>query len=131
MSKKCGLAVVAVFVAWQIMDFVIHTIILAPQYAATASLWRPEGEMKMGLMMIVSLIGATCFCLVYDRFFATKNIANGALYGLIFGIGTGSAMGHGTYSVMPLPYTLALGWFLSSVVLSVVAGLLVGVIIKD
>ena len=131
MSKRCALAIAAVFVAWQIMDFVIHTIILAPQYAATASLWRPEGEMKMGLLMVVSLIGATCFCLVYDRFFAKKNIANGALYGLIFGIGVGSSMGHGTFSVMPLPYALALGWFLGTVAAAVVAGVIVGAIVKE
>ncbi|MEN8162564.1 MAG: hypothetical protein ABFS37_00405 [Acidobacteriota bacterium] len=131
MSKLCGLAIVSVFVVWQIMDFIIHTIILAPQYAATASLWRPEGEMKMGLMMVVSLIGATCFCLVYDRFFAEKNLTNGALYGLIWGIGVGSSMGHGSYSVMPLPYALALGWFLATVAAAVVAGVLVGVIVKE
>lgn len=131
MSKRCALAIIAVFVAWQIMDFVIHSMILAPQYAATASLWRPEGEMKMGLMMVVSLIGATCFCLVYDRFFATKNITTGAFYGLIFGVGVGSAMGHGTYSFMPLPYALALGWFLATVASTVVAGVIVGAIVKE
>lgn len=131
MNKRCVLAIVAVFAAWQVMDFLIHSVILAPQYAATASLWRPEGEMKIGLMIIVSLIGATCFTLVYERFFATKNIANGALYGLICGIGVGSSMGHGSYSVMPLPYALALGWFLATVAEGVVAGIIVGAVIKD
>lgn len=131
MNKLCGLAIVSVFVAWQIIDYIVHAIILAPQYAATPSLWRPEGEMKMGLMMVVSLIGATCFCLVYQRFFKDKNIKNGALYGLIWGIGVGSSMGHGTYSVMPLPYALALGWFLATVAAAVVAGVLVGAIITD
>ena len=131
MNKRCGLAIVAVFVAWWVMDFVIHTIILASQYAATASLWRPEGEMKMGLMMVVSLIAATTFCLVYDRFFGKKSLSTGALYGLIFGIGAGVSMGYGTYSVMPLPYALALGWFLGTLAEAVAAGLIVGAIVKE
>lgn len=131
MNKLCGLAIVSVFVSWQVIDYIVHAIILAPQYAATPSFWRPEGEMKMGLMLVVSLIGATCFCLIYDRFFKTKNIKNGTLYGLIWGIGVGSSMGYGTYSVMPLPYALALGWFLAVVAAAVVAGILVGAIITD
>lgn len=131
MSKKCMLAVVVVFIAWQIIDFIVHALILAPQYAATASFWRPEGEIKMRLMAVVTLISSICFCLVYDRFFRNKNVTTGMLYGLIWGIGVGVSMGHGTYSVMPIPYALALGWFLGTVAAAVVAGAIVGVIVKE
>lgn len=40
-------------------------------------------------------------------------------------------MGYGTYSFMPIPYLLALGWFLGTVVETTVAGALVGWIIKE
>ena len=39
--KRIVLAVVAVFVAWSALDFVIHGLILASSYEATARLWRP------------------------------------------------------------------------------------------
>ena len=35
-------------------------------------------------------------------------------------------MGYGTYSVMPIPYSMALTWFLGAVVEGAAAGLLVG-----
>ena len=44
--KKVILAILAVFIAWSVMDFLIHGVILHASYAATASLWRPMSEMK-------------------------------------------------------------------------------------
>jgi hypothetical protein len=40
-------------------------------------------------------------------------------------------MGYGTYSVMPIPYSMALTWFLGAVVEAALAGLLVGKIIHE
>ena len=42
----------------------------------------------------------------------------------------GVSMGFGTYCVMPIPVGLAIGWCLGSVVECLVAGLLVGLILK-
>lgn len=129
--KKSLLAIVAVFVSWQILDFVIHNVILMGTYAATQELWRPMEEMKMGLMIIVSLVSAASFVLIYDWFFKEKNMMTGLKYGLIFGIGIGISMGYGTYSVQPILYSTALGWFLGTVVETTVAGIITGLIIKD
>ena len=52
------LAVLAVFAAWSVLDFVIHGMILASACAATPQLWRPMVEMKTGLMHGVVLIAA-------------------------------------------------------------------------
>ena len=129
--KKPLIAVVAVFVAWSVLDFVLHQLILGSTYQETAALWRPMAEMKMGLMYLVVLISATCFVYIYSQFIAEKSVGTGIRYGLVFGIVTGISMGYGTYSVMPIPYILALSWFLGTVVESVVAGLLLGLIVKD
>jgi hypothetical protein len=37
MNKRIVLGIVAVFVAWQVLDFVLHGLILASTYQATAS----------------------------------------------------------------------------------------------
>ena len=129
--KKTILAIIAVFVSWFILDYLIHQVILSETYGATASLWRPEAEMMMGLMMFVSLVTAACFVLVFDMFFKEKNMMTGLKYGLIIGIGFGISMGYGTYSAMPIMYYTALGWFLGTVVEFSVAGLITGLIIKD
>ncbi|MCD6373988.1 MAG: hypothetical protein J7L94_00575 [Caldisericaceae bacterium] len=128
--KKFILAVVAVFVAWGILDMIIHGLILEPLYQQSAQLWRPEGEMMMGLMYIVSLLSSIFFVWIYYALI-NKSMKNALLYGLFYGLATGISMGYGTYSFMPIPYLLALGWFLGTVLETVVAGALLGWIIKE
>ncbi|PJB82184.1 MAG: hypothetical protein CO090_02770 [Acidobacteria bacterium CG_4_9_14_3_um_filter_49_7] len=129
--KRVAAAIVSVYVVLEAMDFLIHNVLLSKAYAASAQLWRPQAEMKMGLMFLVTFIFVVCFVMVFTRFFKEKNVKTGTLYGLIFGIGTGVSMGYGTYAAMPLPYYIALSWFLSSVVEMTVAGAILGLIAKD
>jgi hypothetical protein len=128
--KRVILAILAVFVAWQVLGFIVHGLILMKTYQETASLWRPMNEMKFGLMRWVGLVAATTFVVIYAGFVHERSVANGLKYGLIFGVGTGASMGLGTYSVMPVPAFLALVWFVGSVVETTVGGLLVGWIVK-
>jgi hypothetical protein len=129
--KRVILAVVAVFLAWSVMDFVIHGVILASSYAATPSLWRPMNEMKTSVLYISVLIAALSFVLVYSLFFARRGISTGLQYGLLFGLGVGVSMGYGSYSVMPIPYHMALTWFLGSLVEAAVGGVILGAIIRE
>ena len=129
--KKTALAILCVFVAWSVMDFVIHGMILQSSYAATASLWRPMGEMKMSLMYLTVFVSAIAFVLIYSLFLSQKGIWTGLSYGLLFGIGTGLPMGYGTYSVMPIPYSMAFTWCFGSIIEAMVAGLIVGLMIRE
>jgi len=128
--KRLIWAILAVFVAWQVLEFIIHGLILMKTYQETASLWRPINEMNFGLLRLVGLVAATSFVVIYAGFVHEKSVANGLKYGLIFGVGTGASMGLGTYSVMPVPVFLALVWFVGSVVETTVGGLLIGWILK-
>lgn len=131
MKSKSIIAILAVFIAWAILDFIIHGLLLSKQYEVTAALWRPMEEMKMGIMYGVTLISAIMFVLIYDRLISPKSLSKGILFGLLYGIALGVGMGFGTYSVMPLPMNLALAWFVGTVVETVTAGALVGWLIKD
>jgi hypothetical protein len=131
MIKRSILAVIAVFVLWQVLDFVIHGLILMKTYEATASLWRPMPEMKMGLMRIVGLVTAIAFVCLYAWLIRDKSVAAGLSYGLIYGLGTGVSMGFGTYCVMPIPLFLAVVWCAGTVVESAFAGLLVGWLVQE
>ncbi len=131
MSKRNILAIIAVFFTWSVMDFIMHNVILSETYAATAQLWRPMEEMKMGLIYLTGIVSAITFVLIYAMFFAEKSVIRGVQYGMLFGLGAGFAMGYGSYSVMPIPYTLAFVWFIGSLVEATVGGIVVGLIIKD
>jgi len=131
MLKRPFIAVVVIFLAWSLLDFVIHGLLLQATYEATADLWRPMEEMNMTLMYIVTLAYTVCFVAIYDVFVSQKSVATGIKYGALFGLAAGISMGFGSYTFMPIPWSLALSWFTGTLVESIVAGALVGAIIKQ
>ena len=125
-----GLAVLAVFVTWMILDAVLHGVILTSIYAQGPNLWRPMAEFKMGLNGFVVLVSAACFVFIYAQCIVEKSLKAALIYGLVLGIARGMSMGYGSYAVMPMPYLLALGWFLGSLVEYTVAGGVMSLIVK-
>jgi hypothetical protein len=131
MPKRTILAVIAVFMAWSILDFLIHGLILRPIYEATANLWRPMDEMKMALMYFVTLVVTICFVTIYGLMVGQKTLLSGIKFGILFGLATGISMGFGSYSYMPIPLSLAWSWFFGSWIEAITAGVIVGAIIKS
>jgi len=129
--KKTILSILAVFIAWSVMDYVIHGVILRSSYAATASLWRPMGEMKTSLMYFSVMIASITFVLIYSLLISRKGISTGLKYGALFGLSAGVSMGYGSYSVMPIPYHMAFTWCFGSVVEAMVGGLILGWILRE
>ena len=131
--KRSLIAVAAIFVLWTILDFILHNQILMSTYEATPSLWRPMEEMmgKMWIMHLTVLVSALVFVYIYARFFAEKQMSSAVKYGIVYGISVGMSMGYGTYTVMPIPYVLAAGWFWGAVVQTTLAGVLLDIIVKD
>ncbi len=130
MVKRIILAIVAIFVVWSVLDFIIHGLILGPTYQVTQELWRPMNEMKMVVLYSTVLIAAIAFVCIYACFVTASGIGIGILYGLLFGIATGVPMGFGTYSVMPIPLHMAVVWCVGSIVEFVVGGIIVGWVVK-
>jgi hypothetical protein len=126
-----AIAAIAVFIAWEALDFIIHGMLLAPVYAAQPQLWRPQAEMKIGVLFVATFIGALAFAAMYAYFVRPKALAAAVTFGLVWGVGAGVAMGYGTYAVLPIPYSMALAWFLGTVVQACVGGALVGLIVKE
>jgi len=131
MTKKIILATLAIFIAWSILDFILHGYILSSAYQATAYLWRPMSEMKNGLMYAVKLLSALVFVTIYARLIFPKNMNYAVSFGVLFGVGTGISMGYGTYSVMPIPYSMALGWFLGTLVNAILGGFILGWLVTE
>ncbi len=130
MLKQTIWAVIAVFIAWSILDFLIHGVLLKSTYQETANLWRPEDEMNMPLMSIVTLVFSICFVTIYSYLIEPKSLSLGIKYGFILGIATGVSMGFGSYCYMPIPLSLAFSWFLASLVEITLAGIVVGLMVR-
>ena len=74
MLKPNLLAIIAVFVVWSILDFLIHGMLLQSTYEATADLWRPMEEMNILLAYGVTLGFSICFVLIYDLLISEKSL---------------------------------------------------------
>lgn len=131
MLKRILLATLAVFVAWQILDYVIHNVILMDAYEDTKELWRPMEEFKFLAMYVSAILVSFFFTAIYGWLIRPKSMKNALLYGFLFGLAFGTSMGYGSYSVMPIPYFMAFSWFVGTTIECVVAGLLLGLIVKD
>ncbi len=128
--KSYLIAFIMVFVAWFLTDFLIHGIILKATYAETAALWRPEAEINHGLSTLVTAIVALAFTGIYGALVNPKSMAAGLKFGMLYGLAAGVSMGIGSYCYMPISIGLALTWFVGSFIQMLIAGAIVGTLIK-
>src|SRR5258706_366697 len=130
--KRLVLAIVVVFLGVWVTDFLIHGMWLKNDYAATMSLWRPEGEMQahMGWLMLGQFLAAATFVVLYAKGIAKEaHLLCACLYGLFMGL-FNQATTLITYAVQPFPGALAGKWFVAGVVQGVLMGLLVFFVYK-
>lgn len=132
--KRWLMASVAALVAIFIFEAVVHGVLLADIYRQTASVWRPEAEMKstMWAMWLSFLIFAPLLALIYARGYehGKSGVGQGFRFGAIVGTMLGATNALGWYGVLPIPGVLAAYWFAAIVVESILAGVLIGAIYR-
>jgi len=131
MTKRTFAAIALAFIAWSVLDFVLHGVLLKPTYEATASLWRPMDQMNMPLMSLVTLVVVSCFVLIYQFFVKEKSLSTGIRYGVLLGLATGISMGLGSYVYTPIPMSLALSWMFGNWVEVIAVGAIAGFVIRS
>lgn len=130
MLKRSVLAGVLMFVAWAIMDYLLHGILLKSTYEASSALLRPLTEMNITLINVVKFILIACFILIYQRLITAKSLWVAIQFGAIYGRATGAAAGFGTYIHSPIPLSLAWSWFVAGLAKMVVAGAVTGLVFR-
>src|SRR2546426_5215828 len=68
-TKRWLLASVAVFVVIGVLEFLVHGVLLSGLYKQTASVWRPEAEMRqmVWIFWVGYLVFAPLFALIYVK----------------------------------------------------------------
>jgi hypothetical protein len=85
MNKKFLIAWAVVFVAWFLGSFVVHGVLLSPDYMQLGSLFRPEAEAQkyFPLMILAHVILSGAFVWVYARGVEAKPwLAQGVRFGI-------------------------------------------------
>ena len=128
--KRFVSAVIVVFIAFQIFDYIIHGIILAPAYQKLESIWRPEMMSKMWIMYITSLILSLLFVYIFTKGYEARGIGEGIRYGLLIGLLMNVVGVFNQYVVYPIPFALAIQWFIYGTIEFVICGIIAALIYK-
>ena len=128
MSKKFWIGFVVVFVAMEVLMFLIHGVILSSAYQATQSVWRPDMQSLMWVYHVLAVIGAFFFTFIFSKGYEGKGVPEGVRYGLYVGIWMSSGMAYGSYAMINIPYSLALQWFIYVVIEYLIYGILLAVV---
>jgi hypothetical protein len=133
--KKYLFAVIAVYVVYEIMDFLIHGVILMKTYESMSDsgLWREDMESKMWVMYITALFFSIFFVYLY-HFFTNGYGKNDWKSGLYFGLVVGFLMNvvgmFNQYAVYNVTLDLTWQWFFFGLVEIAICGLIAGLIYK-
>jgi hypothetical protein len=131
MLKRALLSGLAILIAWTVLDLLLHRFFLAPLYEVNATLWRPFDQMNVALIYLVILALITFFVATYQLLVRPKSLRAGLTFGALIGFALGISAGFGTYIHMPIPLTLAWGWFIGGWLKGVAAGAIVGGLVTD
>lgn len=129
--KRLLAAGVAIFVAWTAVDALAHRAFLRPLYESGGALWRPLSEMSPALVTAVTVLLIGVFLAIYQRLVRPKSVTNGLWFGGLLGVALGASSGLGTYIHSPIPVALAWGWFILGTVKGLIAGALLGALVRS
>src|SRR2546422_7184625 len=134
-TKRWLLASVAVFVAIGVLEFLIHGVLLSDLYKQTASVWRPETEMRqmMWIFWVGYLVFAPFFALIYVKGYekGKPGLGQGFRYGLYVRAKLCLRTGFAWDVILPIPPVLAFYWFLATLVEFIVVGVVAGLVYRD
>jgi len=115
MMKGMALGGLAAFLFVFIFEFVVHGIFLKGAYEATASVWRPQAESNIAVMLLSHFLFAMAVAFFYPIVGNDKDCEKAAPFG--FGLGLVMAMPQiATYTYLPIPMSISLFWALAAFV---------------
>jgi len=128
-KKRYVISVFVVFIFVFAYEFLVHGFLLKDLYDQTAQLWRPEEEYKMPVMFLSQFGFSAVLAYIFTLHYEGKGIGEGIRFGLYIGMLLG-AINIGTYSYMPIPMVLMLGWVLAALLLGLGSGVVLSLVYK-
>jgi len=130
-KKRFVLASIAVFVVFEILDWIIHSKILSRTYMNLQHLWRPDMMDKMWIMYITAFIFSFLFVYIFTKGYEGKGVAEGIRYGLIIGLLMLVVGMFNQYAVYPIPLNLTIQWFIYGLIQFIIVGIVAALIYRQ
>ena len=127
MNKKVWLGFIAVFITFEVIDYLVNMVLLSSAYAAV-NVWRADMMSKIWIFHLVTLIGSFFFAFVFSKGYEAKGIAEGLRYGSYIGIWLSTGKAYATYAMIAIPYSIALQWFIYGVIEYMIAGVVLALV---
>jgi hypothetical protein len=128
--KKWVISSIAVYITFEILNMLIHGLILGKEYTALANIWRPEMMDIMWVMSIANLIFSFFFVFIFSKGYEGHGIIEGIRYGLIIGLFINIFSVLNQYVIYPLPLNVAIQWLLFNTLQMVVCGIVASLVYK-
>ena len=128
--KRFIIASVVVYIVVQVLDFIIHGLILADTYKTLANVWRPDMMSLIWIFYVAGLVFAVLFVYIFIKGYEGKGILEGVRYGAIMGLFMNVIGMFGQYVMYPIPFLLSLQWFIYGMIEFIIAGMVVAAIYR-
>jgi hypothetical protein len=98
-----------------------------------SKIMRPESEMNsmMWIYYVVYIIQAFFFTFIFSKGYEGKGIMEGVRYGLYMGLLMATPMAYASYAMYPMPYSLALQWFIYGIIQYIILGVIIALVYKN
>lgn len=131
--KRFVIAVIVVFVAMGVMDFIVDILILRGAYEPLiGTVFRSQEDMnsKMWAIYVGELIFALMFVWIYHHGVKGKGIMEGFRYGLYIGLLLMPVSALVMWTLIPISCWLAWMWTIFGIVEIIILGLIAGAIYR-
>ena len=131
-NRNFILSALAVFVVHPSLDLAIHGELLTGTYEPSADMWRSQDDMgrMIPVMILVGLLWSVLFTYFFSRVAKGEGVMEGVRYGFCMGLFVTVPMSLGTYALMPIPGSLALGWFVRGMIQLVICGVVLSLVYR-
>lgn len=120
----------AIFVIFQVCDFVIHGVILMDAYTAIPGVWRPDMMSLMWIMYLGSFLFSYLVMYVFVKGYEGRGIPEGVRFGILIGLMTNGIGAFYQYVIFPLPFSIVIQWFGYGLVEFILAGIAAAIIYR-
>lgn len=130
--RRLVMAALGLFAFLFVFEYLWHGVGMWGLYKDTASVWRPEEELRryFGLVVITRLALAFVFVFIFTRNYEGKGLGEGLRYGTYMGLFMG-VMQVGIYPYLPIPFSIAALWFVGALLAGILGGAVVSLIYRS
>ncbi|NBC82270.1 MAG: hypothetical protein GVY19_02705 [Bacteroidetes bacterium] len=128
--KRYLITVLLVFLTYEILSYLIHSVLLMDAYQNISTLWRSDMMQYLWLMYLADLLFVSFFVLIYTQWSKSYNLISGFIFGLLSGLMISSAGVLNQHVVYPIPFELTIQWMIYGLLQFLISGLVLGLVYK-